>query len=270
MSRRTKPLICSKSDISALQALATDDSVPRLAVRARMILECAKGYQIKDVAAKFSERPNTVIKWKQRFEQAGIDGLRNAPRGSTKDVYGEPFAKRLLNLLKTPPPDGEKYWTGPLLADALGTPHDTIRRYLRRKNIRLLEYRRRVLGNVTPDDGEDDLPVQDEITPANEQEVDSNSETLAEGKNSLVQNVNDDTQNGDAITDAPALITCKKCLCVNITSSGDLSETSDRPLDAVIQVKLMDGDKCIQETLFSFSGILPKTRHIDVKIEDTS
>ena len=141
MSRKSPTIICSKSDIDQLELLAVDLSEPRIAKRAAMVLECIKGSQVKDVAAMFSERPNTVILWRNRFAQSGISGLKNLPRGRTKDVYGEPFRNKLLSLLKEDPPDGHSYWTGALLANALDVPLDAVWRYLRNDEIHLLDYR---------------------------------------------------------------------------------------------------------------------------------
>ena len=271
MGRRTRPLLCSESEILALEALAADETNPRLALRARMILECAKGQQIKDVAAMFSERPNTVILWKRRYEEAGIEGLRNAPRGSTKDVYGEPFVRRLLELLNSPPPDGRKYWTGPLLADALGTPHDTIRRYLRKKKIRLLEYRRHLVENDSPDDAEDSTPAPEEVSlPVERQEDSGIRRTVADESSSPVCGNSDELQNSDLIPDSPSTTISEKRFSVSITGSGDARESSNRPLDVYIQVRVMDGDTCVREALSSFSGALPDLGQIEVKIEGPS
>lgn len=279
MSRRTKPLICSKSDIISLQALAADTSNPRVALRAQMVLECAKGRMIKDVAAMFSERPNTVIKWKDRYEEQGIGGLTNAPRGNTKDIYGEPFSRRLRELLETDPPNGEAYWTGPLLAEALGTPHDTIRRYLRRENIHLLEYRRRVKETEPPSEREDthrddrDGSSSGEISDASPGEHCDHADVgnKDHDNDDIMCISGGDIESNTAISlETSQIMTCEKRIAISIRGFRDTRKPTDPSLDMCVSLRIMDGESCIKENLFSLPGILPNCTYFDVKINDTS
>jgi lysophospholipase L1-like esterase len=61
--------------------------------RARIILGCLAGKRVKEVARTCHTRPNTVIKWRQRFAQHGLLGLRDAARPGAKPVYGADFRK---------------------------------------------------------------------------------------------------------------------------------------------------------------------------------
>ncbi len=247
MSRRTKPLECSESDLLELQRLVEDSGNPRAAERARMVLACAKGMQIKAVAAMLSERPNTVIKWKRRYEEMGIGGLFNAPRGSAKDVYGEPFARRLRELLESTPPNGEKYWTGPLLAEALGTPDDTIRRYLRKEKIQLLEYRRHVKEDAPtsePGDTRSGLGVCDAAVYAQAEDAAPAQE-----------------ESGAS--------TLEKRISVSISSTEDLRDAGDGTLAVQVTVRLIDQNGCVLENQACFPGALPRLGQFDVTIRDT-
>ena len=64
--------------------------------RARIILGCLDGKRIQQIAQECGTRPNTVIKWRQRFVQGGLDGLRDAPRPGAKPVYGADFRNQVL------------------------------------------------------------------------------------------------------------------------------------------------------------------------------
>jgi len=48
--------------------------------RAKIVLKCAEGVAIKDIAAEMSIRQNTEIKWRDRFSQNGLSGLEDAER----------------------------------------------------------------------------------------------------------------------------------------------------------------------------------------------
>ena len=141
MARKSVPLQCSESEIAELQDLIQNAEQPRIAERATLVLEFIQGSTITEIAERHSAQPNTVIKWKRRYAEQGIEGLLNLPRGSTKDVYGKDFRKRLVELVHSPPPDGAPYWTGPLLAKALDVPLYAVHVYLRKSQIRLLDLR---------------------------------------------------------------------------------------------------------------------------------
>ena len=141
MARKSEPLQCSQDNIEELQALTQDSSQPRIAERATLVLEFVKGSTITEIAQRYSVQANTVIKWKRRYAEQGIEGLLSLPRGNTKDVYGKDFKKRLVALVHSAPPNGAPYWTAPMLADELNVPLYAVHVYLRKSKIRLLELR---------------------------------------------------------------------------------------------------------------------------------
>jgi transposase len=109
--------------------------------RAQIILGCLAGKRVKDVARRCRTRPNTVIKWRQRFEQQGLAGLRDAPRPGAKPVYGADFRNRVLALLETTPPPGQACWDGPAVAAALNGSVHAVWRVLRHEGICLQRQR---------------------------------------------------------------------------------------------------------------------------------
>ena len=60
--------------------LAAGKTERRMALRAAMILAVAEGLSNEAVAARLGARPATVSKWRGRFAQAGLAGLRDASR----------------------------------------------------------------------------------------------------------------------------------------------------------------------------------------------
>ena len=137
MPRTYKRIECSKTDIIILHEMSTDTSNPRLALRAQMVLQCIEGRQVKDIAAELGERPNTVILWRNRFAEGGVDGLANLPRGDSANKYGGDLKQRIYDKLNSHPPDGSTRWTGNSLSKELGVPPDVIWRCLRKEKIKL-------------------------------------------------------------------------------------------------------------------------------------
>jgi transposase len=109
--------------------------------RAQIILGCLAGQRVKEVARACHTRPNTVIKWRQRFAQRGLAGLGDAPRPGAQRVYGEDFRNRVLALLEQPPPSGQACWDGPAVAAALQGSVHAVWRVLRQQGICLQRQR---------------------------------------------------------------------------------------------------------------------------------
>jgi transposase len=109
--------------------------------RARIILGCLAGKRVQEVARSCHTRPNTVIKWRQRFAQHGLAGLVDAPRPGAKPLYGADFRNRVLALLEQPPPAGQACWDGPAVAAVLKGSVHAVWRVLRHEGICLQRQR---------------------------------------------------------------------------------------------------------------------------------
>ena len=68
-------------DRRELERRAATPTLPyRDVQRARLILYAAEGMQDKDIAARCDCHPEVVSKWRRRFCELGIEGLRDKPR----------------------------------------------------------------------------------------------------------------------------------------------------------------------------------------------
>lgn len=142
MARNAPAISCGSQEKRELERLAGSRTESRQMVeRARIILGCLAGQRVNEVAHACHTRPNTVIKWRQRFVQAGLAGLRDAKRPGARRIYGEDFRKRVLALLEQPPPSGQANWDGPALAAALQGSVHAVWRVLRQQGICLQRQR---------------------------------------------------------------------------------------------------------------------------------
>ena len=133
---------CGPEDRRELARLAGSRTESRQMVeRAQIILGCLADQRVKEVARACHTRPNTVIKWRRRFAQRGLAGLRDAPRPGAKRVYGEDFRNRVLALLEQPPPPGQASWDGPAVAATLQGSVHAVWRVLRQQGICLQRQR---------------------------------------------------------------------------------------------------------------------------------
>jgi len=142
MSRTAPQISCHPEERQILERWAASRTEPKQTVdRARIIIGCLAGKRVGDLAGECRTRPNTVIKWRQRFVQSGLAGLRDAPRPGAKPVYGADFRNRVLAVLEQPPPAGQASWDGPAVAAKLNGSVHAVWRVLRKEGICLQRQR---------------------------------------------------------------------------------------------------------------------------------
>lgn len=140
---KTYPTIeCDATTRAELVRRSRSRTAPRQAVmRAEMILGCLDRRQIKEIAADLGTRPNTVIRWRQRFAAHGLSGLNDRPRPGKPPKYGADFRDKVLKLLEKRPPKGKSQWDGPSVAAHLGASVHAVWRVLRNEGIHLARRR---------------------------------------------------------------------------------------------------------------------------------
>jgi transposase len=142
MPRHAPALECS-AEIKA-KLLATSKSrtgQARAVERARIILACLEGKEIQQVAEELNTSIPTVSKWRRRFSEQGLRGLRDRSRPGKPPKYGSVFRDRVLALLEQPPPASLSHWDGPSVAEKLGASVHAVWRALRREGIYLQRLR---------------------------------------------------------------------------------------------------------------------------------
>ena len=116
-------------------------SESRLVTRARIILDAADGVSASASARKLSVSRPMVVKWRGRFRDMGVDGLRDAPRSGQPVRYGDEFERMVLAVLDERPPEGYALWNGMLVARRLGVKADQVWKVMRKNGIHLARRR---------------------------------------------------------------------------------------------------------------------------------
>jgi transposase len=130
---------CADEIAETLRSWAASRTLERRMVeRAKIILKSIDGYSDSAIAKELGLRPNTVGVWRHRFIKSGLDGLFDRPRPGKAPKY-DPAATResILELLQTPPPNGQAAWNGQAVAEALGLSAHKVWRVLRAEGISL-------------------------------------------------------------------------------------------------------------------------------------
>ena len=94
-------------------------------MRARIVLAVADGEGTSAIARRFEVSRPTVILWRNRYLDGGVDGLTDLPRPGRKSDTDE--AAIVIRTLEPPPEQlGVTHWSSRLLAREMGVSNVTI------------------------------------------------------------------------------------------------------------------------------------------------
>ena len=125
------PLAISLEDLHTLGQWSRSGSVrAALVERAKILLLAAQGVSNTEIAQRVGCSRPTVILWRQRYTQAGLDGLGDQPRSGRPQTVRRDRRAEILAATLTPPPEdlGVTHWSSRLLAAELGVSHNTVAR----------------------------------------------------------------------------------------------------------------------------------------------
>jgi transposase len=98
----------SAVDHAELSARANALAVPhRDVIRARIVLGCAAGVSHARIAAELGVCDDTVRKWRRRYAESGLAGLKDLPRPGRRPVFTPVQRAEVKALACTPPADSE-------------------------------------------------------------------------------------------------------------------------------------------------------------------
>jgi len=132
MARTLAPLSITDDQRSELRGWARRPKTAQaMAMRARIILLCAQGRSIQDVADDLAINRGTVGKWRTRFLQSGLDGLVDAPRpGAPRKITDEDVERVIAKTLEETPKNAT-HWSTRSMASATGLSQSAISRIWR-------------------------------------------------------------------------------------------------------------------------------------------
>jgi transposase len=130
-------LILTHEERDQLERWARSRSLPSAIVfRARLILFLADGSSYRAIEKKLDTTAPTVARWRQRFEQHRIAGLKARHKGSRPRVVTPAVQARIVRRTLQAPPDGSTHWTCRKLATALGVSKSSVQRVWRKAQLK--------------------------------------------------------------------------------------------------------------------------------------
>jgi len=131
-------LLLREGDRARLEGITRASTVSAgVARRARIVLLAADGVPNTEIADRMGMSRPTVLKWRDRYVEAGIDALVDLPRpGRRPEIDAVAvLAETLADKGKPPPELGVTHWSTRLMADRLGISFATVARIWRKWNI---------------------------------------------------------------------------------------------------------------------------------------
>ncbi len=128
----TMALVLTEAEQTELTALAgRRNTAQAVALRARIVLACAEGRKNTEVALQLQVAKATVGKWRRRFVEHRLDGLRDEPRsGTPRSIEDERIEAMIVRTLESVPPDAT-HWSSRGMARACGLSVSTVQRIWR-------------------------------------------------------------------------------------------------------------------------------------------
>ena len=130
MWEAAKALPLSVGERELLEGFARAGSTPqKIALRIRIVLRSAEGVANHRLAAELGTSRPTVLRWRQRFEQAGLEGLlEDAPRPGRERRLTTEKEEAIVNATLYRKPPGTTHWSVRTLARAQRVSPATVHR----------------------------------------------------------------------------------------------------------------------------------------------
>src|SRR5258705_12537079 len=122
-------ILLTQQQHSDLSSIAQSRSLPAGYVfRAKLILMLGGGASFSAIKQQLQTTAPTIVRWKQRFRQHGLEGLDTYHPGQKASVLTPALRARILSATRRKPSDGSTHWSCRKLASALGVSKDAVHR----------------------------------------------------------------------------------------------------------------------------------------------
>jgi len=126
-------LTISSDEAAELRRIVVSPTSEQRAVqRARIVLECAKGRSVKEVAETVGVSAPTVCLWRRRFWESGIAGLAEAKRTGRKRRIGKDIVEKIIERAIK----GEGRVSSRKVAREVGVSRNTVQRIWREHDLK--------------------------------------------------------------------------------------------------------------------------------------
>jgi transposase len=131
-SPKLDPVVLSGEERSALVGWSRRRKTAQaLALRSRIVLQCADGATIGEVASQLGVSRATVSKWRSRFVVHRLDGLSDEPRPGRPRVINDEQIERIITKTLEETSGRDTHWSTRSMAAATGMSQSAVSRIWR-------------------------------------------------------------------------------------------------------------------------------------------
>ncbi|WP_260479368.1 IS630 family transposase, partial [Kibdelosporangium aridum] len=129
---KLEPVVLTDEERSVLSGWARRRKTAQdLALRSRIVLRCAEGGSIGEVAADVGVSRPTVSKWRSRFVANRLEGLSDEPRPGRPRVITDDRVEQVIIKTLEETPGRDTHWSTRSMASATGMSQSAISRIWR-------------------------------------------------------------------------------------------------------------------------------------------
>ncbi len=137
MARTGQKLKLNEDDFKTLVTTSRAHSADhRAVVRSKIILMLHKEYSYDSIKAELKVGREAIAKWKKRYLELGLDGLKDAPRPGKKPVYTETDKARVIQKACSKPEGGYSNWGQRRIAKEFGMSQSTVQNILKSHDLK--------------------------------------------------------------------------------------------------------------------------------------
>ena len=101
----------------------------RVVMRAQIVLAASRGLENWQIAEELEVTPETVGRWRSRFVDKRIDGIRkDLPRGGRKPIARQKVESKIVRMTTQEKPANATHWSTRTLAEKLGITQSMVHR----------------------------------------------------------------------------------------------------------------------------------------------
>jgi len=133
------PLKVTRKQRTELERMARSPSLPhRCVVQASALLLAADGVANEAIARECTTTPDTVRRWRRRFEDGGVDAVGSiaSGRGRKPEIPQDTIDAIVDDTLHTIPDDESTCWSTRTMGDRHGVGKDTVARIWKARDLR--------------------------------------------------------------------------------------------------------------------------------------
>lgn len=132
-----KKLRATRRQREALIKVVRQRSSPqKMVLRCRIVLLALKRHSNCEIARQLETSRPTIVLWRRRFKEGGIEALDDASRPGRKKQIPEKKIERILTATLFTKPPGSTHWSTRLMADKMSVSQTTVSRVWREHGLK--------------------------------------------------------------------------------------------------------------------------------------